>query len=186
MVSDTTSVCSLLKHCLVSFRPSKSKSAAHSHPENTELIAQELIENKPTAKEYEGILASRLPIGDIIPSRGRGRRGRDGGWMHRGTPRRMSLTVGWLQLSGFTSIKLCVSSETLHVRLCEAFCHCWLPGASPQYPSCHWFSRKPLRELVAYVSQANHWRQDFVCLLIWDCGFFENYCYFKDFFFFFN
>lgn len=124
MVSDTTSACSLSKHHSVSFLPSKSKSAARSHPENTELIAQELIENKPTAKEYEGILASRLPIGDIIPSRGRGRRGRDGGWMHRGTPRRMSLTVGWLQLSGFASIKLCVSLETLHVRLCEAFCHC--------------------------------------------------------------
>lgn len=48
--------------------------------------------------------------------------------MRSGRAPRMSLTVGWPQSSGFTSIKLCVSSETLHMRLCEAFCHSDCPG----------------------------------------------------------
>ena len=101
---------------------------ALSHPDDSVLITQELVVGKSPDNEYDGILASRLPTGDIIPSRGRCRRGKgeagEGGWMHSGKVPRMSLTVGWPQLSGFTSIKLCVSSETLHMRLCEAFCHC--------------------------------------------------------------
>lgn len=146
---------------------------ALSHPKESELMTREPGAGKSLDKERDGISASGLPTGDIIPSRGRSRRGRgeagEGGRMQSGKAPGMSLTVGWPQLSGFTSIKLCVSSETLHMRLCEAFCHCWLPGASPQYLSCHWFSRKPLWELVAYVGQANQRRRGFVFYLsAWD------------------
>ena len=49
-----------------------------SHLKDSALIAQELIVSKSPEKDYDGILASRLPTPDIIPSRGRGRRGRWG------------------------------------------------------------------------------------------------------------
>lgn len=94
--------------------PSKSKSVAHSHPEDAALITQELVDSKLSAKEYKGILASRLPTGGIIPSRGRGRRGRGGGWMHNGTPCRMSLTVGWPSRQGSLPLSF-VSVQKLYM-----------------------------------------------------------------------
>lgn len=78
MLSDTVSACPLAEHPSACLLPSKSESTALSHPEDPALVTQEPVVAKSPDKECDGVLASRLPAGDIIPSRERGRRGSGG------------------------------------------------------------------------------------------------------------
>lgn len=74
VVSETISACLLPEYHSACLLPSKSKSMAICGPKDSVLIIQELVAGKSLDKEYNSVLASRLPTGDIIPSSGGGRK----------------------------------------------------------------------------------------------------------------
>lgn len=95
---------------------------------------------------------SGFPIGSIMPSREERKN-------HPGMPSRMSLTLDWPHRQGSFPLSF-VSVQKLYTWGCvlqSTTADC--PGASPESQSCHWFSRMPLWELVAYAGQPHHLRQ---------------------------